>query len=61
MPVILTTQAEVETWLTASTKDALALQRPLADGALKIIARGEANALPCPAMSTAIPCMDRRM
>ena len=35
MPVILTTRAEVETWLTALTKDALALQRPLPDGALE--------------------------
>ena len=41
MPVILTTQAEVDTWLTASTKDALALQRPLPDGALRIVARGD--------------------
>jgi hypothetical protein len=41
MPVILTTDAEVETWLAAPTEDALALQRPLPDGALKIIARGD--------------------
>ena len=41
MPVILTTQAEVETWLTAPAPDALALQRPLCDGALKIVARGD--------------------
>ena len=41
MPVILTTQAEVDTWLTAPTKDALALQRPLPDGALRIVARGD--------------------
>src|SRR3974377_1358219 len=41
MPVILTTEAEVETWLTAPARDALALQRPLPDGALKIVARGE--------------------
>jgi len=41
MPVILTTPAEVETWLTASPIDALALQRPLPDGALKIVARGD--------------------
>jgi len=40
MSVILTTQAEVEMWLTAPTKDALALQRPLPDGALQIVARG---------------------
>jgi len=41
MPVILTTQAEVDTWLTATTKDALTLQRPLPDGALRIVARGD--------------------
>jgi putative SOS response-associated peptidase YedK len=41
MPVILTTAAEVETWLTAPANDALALQRPLPDGALKIVARGD--------------------
>jgi putative SOS response-associated peptidase YedK len=41
MPVILTTPAEVETWLTAPTNDALALQRPLPDGALRIVARGD--------------------
>jgi putative SOS response-associated peptidase YedK len=41
MPVILTTPAEVETWLAAPTIDALALQRPLLDGALKIVARGD--------------------
>ena len=39
MPVILTTRDEIETWLTAPTKDALALQRPLPDE-LKIVARG---------------------
>lgn len=41
MPVILTTKAEVETWLTAPTTDALKLQRPLPDGLLKIVAIGE--------------------
>ena len=41
MPVILTTPEEVETWLTASTVDALVLQRPLPDNALRIVARGE--------------------
>ena len=40
MPAILTTQAEVETWLSAPTPEALALQRPLLDGALRIVARG---------------------
>jgi putative SOS response-associated peptidase YedK len=41
MPAILTTAGEIEQWLTAPTKDALALQRPLPDGALRIVARGE--------------------
>jgi putative SOS response-associated peptidase YedK len=40
MPAILTTPAEVDTWLTAPRKDALALQWPLRDGALRIVARG---------------------
>jgi hypothetical protein len=31
MPVILTTQDEIETWLTAPTPEALRLQRPIAD------------------------------
>jgi putative SOS response-associated peptidase YedK len=41
MPVILTTEEERETWVTAPTTEALKLQRPLPDGALKIVARGE--------------------
>ena len=40
MPVILTTSAEVETWMTAPPDEALKLQRPLPDGALQIAARG---------------------
>jgi putative SOS response-associated peptidase YedK len=41
MPVILTTRHEVDLWMTAPAEDALKLQRPLADGALMIVARGE--------------------
>src|SRR5690606_27814930 len=40
MPVILTTPDEVETWLTAPWSEARALQRPLPDGTLRIVARG---------------------
>jgi putative SOS response-associated peptidase YedK len=40
MPVILTTPDEVETWMTATSDEALKLQRPLSDGTLKIVARG---------------------
>ena len=41
MPVILTTPAECETWLSAPTEIALQLQRPLPDDVLRIVARGE--------------------
>ncbi|MBB4363536.1 putative SOS response-associated peptidase YedK [Bradyrhizobium sp. CIR18] len=40
MPVILTTLAEVETWMTAPAEEALKFQRPLPDGTLRIVARG---------------------
>jgi putative SOS response-associated peptidase YedK len=41
MPVILTTAAEVDRWLTEETPVALELQRPLPEDELPIVARGE--------------------
>jgi putative SOS response-associated peptidase YedK len=40
MPVVLTTDEEIDVWLRASPDEALTLQRPLHNGALKIVARG---------------------
>jgi putative SOS response-associated peptidase YedK len=41
MPVILTRPEEIELWMTGSTKEALALQRPLPDNVPEIVARGQ--------------------
>jgi putative SOS response-associated peptidase YedK len=49
MPAILTEPAEWETWLSAPWSDAKALQRPLPDGALRIVLRGEKEDTVAPA------------
>jgi putative SOS response-associated peptidase YedK len=41
MPVILRTQGEIGTWLSAPLEEALKLQRPLPDDVLKIVATTE--------------------
>ena len=41
MPAVLTTREEIDLWKMAPTLEALKLQRPLADGALMIVGRGE--------------------
>lgn len=41
MPVLLTSKEECGTWLEAPTEEALRLQRPLPDGLMKEVARGE--------------------
>ena len=40
MPLILTTEEEFDVWLRAPAAEAMALQRPLADGWLRIVAKG---------------------
>jgi putative SOS response-associated peptidase YedK len=41
MPVILTTAEQMELWMSAPTEEALSLQRPAPDVALRIVAHGE--------------------
>ena len=40
MPVILTSDREIERWMTAPPEEALQQQRPLPDGMLKVVATG---------------------
>jgi hypothetical protein len=41
MAVILTTPVEFDQWLEADTLEVMALERPLADDGLRIVAKGE--------------------
>jgi putative SOS response-associated peptidase YedK len=41
MPVVLTSQEQIETWMTASPEEALRLQQPLPNGQLRVVARGQ--------------------
>ncbi len=43
MPVVLTTETEIDTWLTAEPAEAMQLQRPAPDELLQIVARGGAE------------------
>lgn len=43
MPVILTTQQEMDLWMSAPATEAMKLQRPLQDGVLKVVLRGSKN------------------
>ena len=55
MPVILTTPEEHHQWMTAPVEEALRLQRPLADGMLRVVASGERQDPPLGASIGAIP------
>jgi putative SOS response-associated peptidase YedK len=40
MPAIITTPEEIDLWMNAPINEALSLQRPLPDGALRIVRSG---------------------
>ncbi|MDI9846745.1 SOS response-associated peptidase [Rhodoblastus sp. 17X3] len=46
MPVILADEGEVDVWLNAPTPVAMELQRPLANGLLKVVSKGERTDAP---------------
>jgi putative SOS response-associated peptidase YedK len=54
MPAILTRGEELDTWLPAPWPEVARLQRPLPDGSLRIVARGEKQD-EAPATEVAIP------
>jgi putative SOS response-associated peptidase YedK len=41
MPVLLTTKQEFDTWLNGPVNEAIALQKPLPNELLRIVAKGE--------------------
>ena len=55
MPVILRDAAEIDQWMNAPLPEALKLQRPLPDGSLRIVARGEKEDGAPPGMETKKP------
>ena len=51
MPLVPTTTREFDLWLEGETVEALKLQRPLPDGMLDIVARGEKEDPPVEAVA----------
>jgi len=56
MPVILTNPEEIEIWLRAPWQEAKMLQRPLPEGVLSVVARGDRTGDP-PEAQTPIPML----